>query len=59
MRQHSPKGTDLSRRTADDLEAVNLALHDLPRKVLDRKTPTEVFTEQLQSLEQGGVASSA
>lgn len=56
LRQYFPKGTDLSRWSAEDLEAVALALNNRPRKVLGWKTPTEVFEEQLRSLEQSGVA---
>src|SRR5680860_1501063 len=57
LRQYFPKGTDLSRWSADDLEAVALAVNNRPRKVLDWKTPAEVFDEQLQLLQQPGVAS--
>lgn len=56
LRQYFPKGTDLSRWSADDLEAVALALNNRPRKVLGWKTPAEVFAEQLHSLQQPGVA---
>ncbi|WP_442977636.1 IS30 family transposase [Rhodococcoides kroppenstedtii] len=56
LRQYFPKGTDLSRWSAMDLEAVALAVNNRPRKVLGWKTPTEVFTEQLSSLQQPGVA---
>ena len=55
----SPKGTDLSRWSAADLEAVALALNNRPRKVLGWKTPAEVFSEQLQLLQQPGVASTS
>lgn len=57
LRQYFPKGTDLSRWSATDLEAVALALNNRPRKVLGWRTPAEVFAEQLQSLQQPGVAS--
>ena len=57
LRQYFPKGTDLSRWSADDLEAVALALNNRPRKILGWKTPAEVFAEQLHSLQQPGVAS--
>lgn len=57
LRQYFPKGTDLSRWSADDLEAVALAINNRPRKVLDWKTPAEVFSEQLASLQDPGVAS--
>lgn len=56
LRQYFPKGTDLSRWSAEDLEAVALALNNRPRKALDWKTPAEVFEEQLRSLQQPGVA---
>ncbi|MFC0247035.1 IS30 family transposase, partial [Citricoccus parietis] len=56
LRQYFPKGTDLSRWTAADLEAVALAVNSRPRKALDWKTPAEVFAEQLQLLKQDGVA---
>jgi IS30 family transposase len=57
LRQYFPKGTDLSRWTAGDLEAVALAINNRPRKILGWKTPAEVFDEQLRSLQQPGVAS--
>ena len=56
LRQYFPKGTDLSRWSAEDLEAVALALNNRPRKSLDWKTPAEVFEQQLRSLKQPGVA---
>ncbi|XMN04711.1 IS30 family transposase [Streptomyces griseobrunneus] len=57
LRQYFPKGTDLSRWSAEDLEAVAYALNNRPRKILGWKTPAEVFEEQLRSLQQPGVAS--
>ena len=59
LRQYFPKGTDLSRWSADDLEAVALTINDRPRKVLGWKTPAEVFAEQLISLQKPGVASTS
>jgi IS30 family transposase len=56
LRQYFPKGTDLSRWSAEDLEAVAFTLNNRPRKSLDWKTPAEVFEEQLRSLSQPGVA---
>jgi len=50
LRQYFPKGTDLSRWSAEDLEAVALAINNRPRKILDWRTPAEVFEEQLGSL---------
>ena len=56
LRQYFPKGTDLSRWSAADLEAIALAVNNRPRKVLGWKTPAEVFAEQLRSVQQAGVA---
>ena len=56
LRQYFPKGTDLSRWSAEELEAVAFTLNNRPRKVLNWRTPAEVFHEQLQSLRQDGVA---
>ena len=47
LRQYFPKGTDLSRWSAEDLEAVALAINSRPRKVLGWKTPAEALDEQL------------
>jgi IS30 family transposase len=57
LRQYFPKGTDLSRWSAEDLEAVAHALNNGPRKILGWKTPAEVFEEQLRSLQQPDIAS--
>jgi IS30 family transposase len=56
LRQYFPKGTDLSRGSAEEIEAVAATLNDRPRKNLDWKTPAEAFNEQLRSLSQAGVA---
>jgi IS30 family transposase len=59
LRQYFPKGTDLSRWSAEDLEAVAHALNNRPRKTLGWKTPAEVFEEQLRSPQPTGVASTS
>ena len=57
LRQYFPKGTDLSRWSAEEIEAAAAALNDRPRKTLGWKTPAETLNEQLLSLQQVGVAS--
>jgi hypothetical protein len=52
-----PKGTDISRWSAEDIEAVAHTLKTRPRKTLGWKTPAEAFNEHLLSLQQAGVAS--
>jgi IS30 family transposase len=56
LRQYFPKGTDLSRWSAEEIEAVAHALNSRPRKTLGWKTPAEVFNEHLLLLQQPGVA---
>ncbi len=51
MRQYFPKGTDLARWSASDLEAVEATVNDRPRKTLDWRSPMELFEALLsQSL---------
>ena len=57
LRQYFPKGTDLSRWSAEEIEAVAHALNTRPRKTLGWKTPAEALDEHLRSLQQAGVAS--
>jgi IS30 family transposase len=57
LRQCFPKGTDLARWSAEEIEAVAHALNTRPRKTLGWKTPAEALDEQLLSLQRTGVAS--
>ncbi|MFJ8744145.1 IS30 family transposase [Embleya sp. NPDC127516] len=56
LRQYFPKGTDLSRWTADEINAVAATLNDRPRKTLDWRTPAEALDDQLKSPVRAGVA---
>lgn len=49
LRQHFPKGTDLSRWSARDIQAVANALNSSPRKTLGWITPAEVLNRHLLS----------
>jgi hypothetical protein len=56
LRQFSPKGTNLARWNADELDAVAHTLNIRPRKILGWRTPTQVWTEHTLLIEQAGVA---
>jgi IS30 family transposase len=56
LRQYFPKGTDLSRWDADEIDAVAIALNRRPRKTLGWKTPAEALNEHLLSVQSAGVA---
>ena len=44
LRQYFPRGTDLSKHSANDLAAVAAALNSRPRKTLGWKTPQKLLT---------------
>ncbi len=56
LRQYFPKGTDLSRWSAEDIQAIATALNHRPRKTLSWRTPAEALDDHLRSLQQVGVA---
>jgi IS30 family transposase len=51
LRQYFPRGTDISRWNAEDIQAVAAALNSRPRKTLGYKTPAEALNEYLLSLD--------
>ncbi len=56
LRQYFPKGTDLSRWSDRELQAVANTLNSRPRKTLGWKTPAEALDEYLKSGQQSSVA---
>lgn len=56
LRQYFPKGTDLARWSAGEIEAVAATLNSRPRKTLGWKTPAEALNEYLLSSQQTSVA---
>ena len=57
LRQYFPKGTDLSRWSEQEIQAVAHGLNSRPRKTLDWKTAAEAPNEYLKSVGQPSVAS--
>ena len=51
LRQYFPKGTELTRWSRADLDAVAATLNSRPRKALGWKTPAEALEEHLRSLQ--------
>lgn len=52
LRQYFPKGTDLSRRSAEEIAAAAATLNSRPRKTLGWKTPAEALNDHLRSIQQ-------
>lgn len=53
LRQYFPKGTDLARWSAQEIEAVATTLNCRPRKALGWRTPAEALHEELKLLQTG------
>ena len=56
LRQYFPKGTDISRHSAKELDAVAHVMNTRPRKTLGWKTPAEVLDHFLAGQYVAGVA---
>ena len=56
LRQYLPKGSDMSRHTAADLDAIAAKLNGRPRKTLGFKTPAEELARLLSDDQTVGVA---
>jgi IS30 family transposase len=56
LRQYFPKGTDLSRHSITDLDAIAATLNRRPRKSLGWKSPTETMNNHLRSAQSASVA---
>lgn len=57
LRQYFPKGSKLSRWTAEEIEAVAHTLNTPHHKSTRREDPAEGFNEQLKLIQLAGVAS--
>lgn len=56
LRQYFPKGTDLSRWSTQEIQAVAHTLSSRPRKTLGWKTPAEALNDYMKSIQQPTVA---
>ena len=56
LQQYFPKGTDLSRRSAKEIQGVTNSLNASPRKSLGWKTPAETLDAYLKAVQQSSVA---
>jgi IS30 family transposase len=56
LRQYFPRGTNLARHTAEDLDAVAATLNSRPRKTLDWRTPAEALDQHPRSRQTQTVA---
>jgi len=56
LRQYFPKGTDLSRHSADSLIPVAAALNNRHRKTLSWHTPAKAFNDHILSAQKDRVA---
>lgn len=56
LRQYFPKGTNLSRHSRSDLDAIAATLNSRPRKTLGWKTPSEALNAHLLSAQDTSVA---
>ena len=52
LRQYMPKGTDLSQLTQGDLDAIAYQMNTRPRKVLNYRSPLEVYGEIIDNIKQ-------
>jgi IS30 family transposase len=59
LRQYFPKGTDLSRWAADEVQAIAHTLNTRPRKTLGWRTPAEAMAEELSSMSTRRVATTS
>lgn len=59
LRQYFPKGTDLSRWSEREIQAVATTLNNRPRKMLGWKTPAEALNHYLKSAAQPCVATTS